>query len=190
MSDIILTEEKVFDLVYKNVGKIANSNALMQSFSGVVGGPATLAVDALAIFTHYEPMINEIRALYGREPLSIKDFFPVASSMLKEIVVDLAVDKVIGSVPVAGIYFNAVSAKALTWRLGMIIAIVSARGSEINRSSFSDVVKLVRNLTPQSDMFKFTKPDYETFKKITLSVNGDSLDAFSDKVQTALQAFE
>lgn len=190
MPEIILAEEKVFDMVYKNVGKAANSNAFMQSLSGLVGAPATLAIDALAIFTHYEPMINDIRTLYGREPVSAKDFTPLAGSLLKEIIVDIAVDKVMGSIPVAGVYFNAISAKALTWRLGMITAILSSRGSEINRDVVSDVVKLVRNLTPQNDMFKFTTPDYETFKKIILSVNGDDLDTFNGKVQTALKAFE
>lgn len=190
MAEILLKEEKVFDMVYKAVNAKANSNAFIQGISGIAGFPATLAVDGLVILTHYEPLINNIRDLYGRSRVSSDNLFPVVGSMLKEIIIDIAVDKVMGNIPVAGIYFNAVAAKALTWRLGMITAIISARGDELSYTNLSEIVKLVRLLTPQSDMFRFTKPDYETFKKITLSVSGDDVPTFNEKVQSALKAFE
>ncbi|MBR6619569.1 MAG: hypothetical protein IKK85_04440 [Clostridia bacterium] len=190
MAKICLDEEKVFDMVYKAVGRKATSNTFIQSISGIVGCPATLFVDGLVIFTHYEPMINDIRDLYGRTRISSKDFSSVASCLFKEILVDIAIDKVMGQIPVAGIYFNAISAQALTWRLGMVTTILSARGDTLNNESVSDVVRLVRCLTQQTDMFKFTKPDYETFKKIVLSVDSNDHFTFNSKVKTALKAFE
>ena len=177
-------------MVYKKVSQKAASNTFIQSISGIVGFPATILVDGLVILTHYEPMINDIRDIYGRTKVSSKDFAPIANNLLKEILVDIAIDKFMGHIPVAGIYFNAISAQALTWRLGMVTAILSARGDRIDSQSVADVVRLVRCLTPQTDMFKFKKPDYETFKKIVLSVDGNDPPTFNNKVQTALKAFE
>ena len=92
MTGILLKEEKVFDMVYNAVK--ANSNAFIQGISGIAVFPTTLAVDVLVIITHYEPMINNIRSLYGRNNVSSDDLFPVIGSILKEIIIDLAVDKV------------------------------------------------------------------------------------------------
>lgn len=190
MAERIIKEQAVFDMVYKMISSKANSNAFIQGISGIAGFPSTLAVDGMVILTHYEPMINDIRALYGRCPITIKHFAPVFKSMFKEILVDVAVDKIMGNVPVAGIYFNAISAKILTWRLGMLFTIISSRGEEFNKTNLSNIIKLIRFITPQTDMFKFTKPDYEMFKKIAFSVSGDEEDIFENKIQTALKAFE
>ncbi len=185
-----MKQEALFDVVWKMVSSKASSNAFIQGISGIAGFPATLAVDAVVILTHYEPMINDIRRIYGRNVLSSAEAKPMLGSLMKEILVDIAVDKVMGQLPVAGIYFNAIAAKALTWRLGMLTAIISARGDEFTKTNLYDVLKLVRYITPQSDMFKFTKPDYDIFKKIVLSVDGNDVTTFEDKIKTALGAFE
>lgn len=189
-NEITDNREGVFDVVYKMINSKANSNAFIQGISGIAGFPATIAVDAAVLFTHYEPMINDIRKLYGRSVLCGKDISPVLSGLFKEILVDIAVDKVLGHVPVAGIYFNAISAKALTWRLGMLVTIISSRGEEFNKTNLSNIIKLIRYITPQTDMFKFTKPDYDMFKKIVFSVSDNEEDIFDNKIQTALKAFE
>ena len=190
MSEALSKDEGVFDVVYKMINSKANSNAFIQGISGIAGFPATIAVDAAVLFTHYEPLINDIRKLYGRSILCGKDISPVLSGMFKEILMDIAVDKVLGHVPVAGIYFNAISAKALTWRLGMLVAIISSRGEEFNKTNLSNIIKLIRYITPQTDMFKFTKPNYDMFKKIAFSVSDNEEDMFENKIQTALKAFE
>lgn len=190
MSKDLMREEQIFDVIYKMINSKANSNAFIQGISGAVGFPLTVAIDATVILTHYEPLINDIRRLYGRKPLDSKNFSSMFGSLFKEILVDIAIDKVMGHVPVAGVYFNAISAKALTWRLGMLITIISSRGEEINKVNLSNIVKLIRYITPQTDMFKFLKPDYEMFKKIVFSVSDNEDKAFEDKIQTALKAFE
>ena len=189
-NEITDNREGVFDVVYKMINSKANSNAFIQGISGIAGFPATIAVDAAVLFTHYEPMINDIRKLYGRSVLCGKDISPVLSGLFKEILLDIAVDKVLGYIPVAGIYFNAISAKALTWRLGMLVTIISSRGEEFTQDNLSNVIKLIRNITPQTDMFKFTKPNYEAFKKIVFSISNDDMTTFEDKLKTALEAFE
>lgn len=190
MSDIVIKEEKIFDMVYKLINSKANSNSFIQGVSGVFGFPATLVVDCAVLQTHYEPMINGIRDLYGRSRITAADASLVFGSLIKEILVDLAVDKFIGNIPVAGIYFNVLSAKALTWRLGMLTAVISSRGEDFTKSNLSDVIKLIRNVTPQTNILKFTKPDYNTFKKIVLSVSDNEVAVFDYKIQTALKAFE
>lgn len=183
-------ENGIYDIVYKTIKSKANSNAFIQSISGMVGFPSTLVVDGVVIFTHYEPMINDIRKLYGRSEISAKELSPMMGSIVKEILLDFAMDKVLGHVPVAGAYFNAVSAKALTWRLGMLTAVISSRGEEFTKANISNTIKLIRYITPINEILKFKKPDYEVFRKIVLSVSGDEECEFDRKIQTALKSFE
>lgn len=185
-----IVQEKIFDTVYKTIENTANSNSFIQAISGLAGFPTTIAIDGVVIFTHYEPLINEIRAFYGRTKLDKTTVMPVIKSLLKEIFLDIAVDKFLGQVPVAGVYFNAICAKALTWRLGMLFTIVSSRGEEINYDNLSDVIKLVRAVNPQADMFKFIRPDYDIFKKIVLSVDGNDFNVYDEKIKKALAAFD
>lgn len=190
MSEILINEETVFDMVYKMIKTKANSNAFIQGICGITGFPSTLAIDGIVILTHYEPLLNDIRALYGRTPITIKDSAPIFNSMFKEIMVDLAVDKIMGNVPIAGVYFNAISAKNLTWRLGMLVVIASRRGNDFNKNILFDLIKLIRYITPQTNIFKFIKPDYEMFKKIVVSVSDNEPETFESKIRMALSAFE
>jgi len=183
-------DEGTFSVVYKLINSKANSNAFIQGVSGIAGFPATVAVDGIVIFTHYEPMINDIRKVYGRREISAKDLAPMMGSFIKEILADVAVDKFLGHIPVAGAYFNAVAAKALTWRLGMLVTIISSRGEEFNKENISSVIKLIRYVTPLNELLKLKKPDYDVFKRIATSVSGNEISEFDNKVQTALKAFE
>lgn len=185
-----ISQEQLYDMSYTLIKKKANSNSFIQGISGIAGFPTTIAVDGIVIFSHYAPMINEIRALYGYAPFTSNALSPILKSIGKEILFDITVDKFLGQVPVAGIYFNAICAKALTWRLGMLFTIVSSRDEEINCESLSKVVKLIRNLTPQSDIFKFEKPDYNMFKKLVLSVCDDDFITYDRKIEQAMNAFD
>ncbi len=184
------SNDGTFSLVYKMIKSKANSNAFIQGVTGFAGFPATLVVDGIVIFTHYEPLINDIRKVYGRNKISAKDLSPMMSSLVKDLLLDIAVDKVLGHIPVAGAYFNAVSAKALTWRFGMLVAIISSRGEEFNRENISSVIKLIRYITPLNELLKFKKPDYDVFKRIATSVSGIEMSEFDNKIRTALSAFE
>ena len=183
-------EEAAVRTVYKMIHSRASSNAFIQGVSGIGGFPSTLAIDAVVLLTHYEPMINEIRSIYGRSRLTAKDFAAATGGLYKELLVDLMTDKLLGNVPVLGVYFNAISAKALTWRLGMVAAVLSSRGEEFNRRNVADVIKLISYATAQRNMFRFRKPDYEFFRKIVLSVSDNDVTTFEDKLARAISAFE
>lgn len=183
-------EEAILKSIYKMIKGKANSNAFIQGVTGITGFPSNLVVDGIAIFTHYKPLINDIRKLYGRSEISAKELSPMMGSLVKELLFDVVADKVLGSVPVAGVYFNAVSAKALTWRLGMLVTVLSSRGEEFNKENISSVIKLIRYVTPINELLKLKKPDYDVFKRISSSVRDMEASEFENKVQTALKAFE
>ena len=164
-------DEAIFKVIYRMINGKANSNAFIQGVTGITGFPSTLVVDGIVILTHYEPLINDIRKLYGREEISVKDMSPMMGSIIKEILLDIVTDKFLGHVPVVGAYFNAVSAKALTWRLGMLITIISSRGEDLTKDNISSVIKLVRYITPLNKLLKLKKPDYEVFKKVVISAD-------------------
>ncbi|MBR3975734.1 MAG: hypothetical protein IKJ88_07745 [Clostridia bacterium] len=184
-------QELIYRDAYKKIEKKANSNAIFQGIGGIAGVFGKAVVDAAVLITHYEPLINDIRKLYGRSSLSIKELSPVFGSLFKELLVDIAMDKLVGAaIPVAGVYVNFISARILTWRIGLVALILSARGEDFSRINVVDVTKLVRLLTPQPNKLKFTKPDYGTIKKVVCSVSDNETDVFVDKIQAALKVFE
>lgn len=175
---------------YRIISSYANSNIALQGLSGVFGFPVTILADGAVIFTHYTPMIDELRELYGRRPVERDAMTAIVRQISNEILFDLVVDKVMGQVPLAGIYFNVICAKAMTWRLGMLFAILSSRGEEINIEHVKEVMELIRWLSPQTDVFRFRKPEYKVYEKVLDSVYNNPEELFRDKVHEALRAFE
>ena len=71
---------------------------------------------------------------------------PILKEILPEIFVDLALDKFAGQIPIIGIYFNAICAKTMTWRLGMLFTFLSSRTSEVPINSVAKALKLMRHM--------------------------------------------
>lgn len=187
MENNYTSKDNILDTYYI-INDCANSNIGIQALSGLIGFPVALAIDATIIFTHYAPMINNIRRLYCLEPFSKDYLVGVIKNISSEILFDFMFDKLAGQIPVVGIYFNAICAKAFTWRLGILFAILS-RTNESSEDDIKNIARLIRNMFPQKDIFKFTKPDYQIFKKILLSAE-DTEFLFKDRVADALKAFE
>ena len=185
-----MTDNEFIGKAYTLIESKASSNVLIQGVSGLLGFPWTLAVDGAVIFTHYGPMLNGIRSLFGRSAISDDDLNSIIGGITKEILFDIVTDKVLGQIPLLGVYFNAICAKTMTWRLGILFSMLSARGDTIDKDSVGDAMKLIRLVFPQQDAFKFTQPDYQTFEKIVSSVEDNTQSEFSDKIQTALSVFE
>ena len=181
------TEEKA-NAAYHEISKKANSNQWLQGLSGVLGFPFTTAADVGVMFTHYGPMFNNIRAIYGHSDVSIKTAGVLTKNIAHELVIDFVADKVMGNIPLVGIYFNAVCAKALSWRLGVLFAMLSARGEEIDQEIVADAVYVIRKIFPKS-AFGFDPPDRMEFIKIIASSTDKSEAEFTDKIQKAKAIF-
>lgn len=176
---------------YNIINNTANSNSVIQGLSGLVGFPATIIADGAIIFTHYAPMLNNIRMLYNREPLSAEALSPVLKNITSEILFDVVVDKIAGHIPIIGIYFNAICAKALTWRLGILFSILSCLGEDVtDMEMLKNIIELIRNVFPQKDIFKFVRPEYGIYKKIMYSIDDNDPELFMDRVKEALKAFD
>ena len=176
-----------------NCGKLinskANSNSTIQGLSGIVGFPWTLGVDAAVIPTIYVPMWNEIRTLYGHNKLPANDMIPILKNILPEIFADIALDKFAGQIPIIGVYFNAICAKTMTWRLGMLFTFLSSRTSDIPINSVGKAMRLVRHIFPQNQMFKFQTPDRNKFMKLINTNENLSINEFDKKIDEALKIF-
>lgn len=173
---------------YQAISETAGSNTFMQGLSGLFGFPWTLITDVGVLFTHYGPMINKLRGIYGRNPVDSK-LKDVLVNVKEEVLFDIVVDKVLGNIPLLGVYFNAICAKAMTWRIGMLFSIMSSRGEEIDAERAADVMKLVRLLSPQNSVFKFQQPSYAEYEKILVSVYNNDADVFGSKIERALDIF-
>ena len=101
-------------MVYELIQEKTTSNEVMQGLSSVLGFPFTLVVDAGVIITHYSPMLNEIRNIYGRAPVSAEVVGPILNSCKSEVLSDLILDKLIGQIPMIGIAANIMCAKTMT----------------------------------------------------------------------------
>jgi uncharacterized protein (DUF697 family) len=175
---------------YTLIDNKAGSNTLIQGLTGLVGFPFTLIADGAVIFTHYGKMLNEVRSLYGRSPVSEEVVIPIVKGISSEILFDIVADKFLGQVPILGIYFNAICAKAMTWRLGVLFTMLASRGEEIDENRAKETAKLIRNVFPQNDTFKFKQPSYATFEKLVVSVFENTVEEYNSKIDKALGAFD
>ena len=55
--------------------------------------------DGAVIFTHYGTMLNEIRSLYGRTPVSETIVGGIVKGISNELIFDIVADKFLGNVP-------------------------------------------------------------------------------------------
>ena len=175
---------------YEIINDKASSNIVIQGLSGVLGFPFTLLADGAVIFTHYGTMLNEIRSLYGRTPVSEAVVSSIVKGISSELIFDIVADKFLGQMPLVGIYFNAICAKTMTWRLGILFTMLSARGEAIDKYAVEDTTKLIRLVFPQTDAFRFQQPTYPTFEKLVLSVTNNTIEQFNDKITKALDVFD
>ena len=178
------------NLAYNIVSNKATANAVIQGLSGILGFPFTLGVDVAVIPTIYGPLLNALRHLYGHPDTpdgTVKKLMP---QILPEVFADMALDKFLGNIPLVGTYFNAICAKAFTWRLGTLFAMLSSRGPDIPTDSISEAMVLIRGCFPQGDMFSFTTPDEPTFVKLVTAVQSVSHTEFRRKVKSAVSALE
>ena len=187
---MINTDETLARKAYELINDRASSNILIQGLTGLMGFPFTLIADGAVIFTHYGTMLNEIRSMYGRTPVSESVVGSIVKGISSELLFDVIADKVLGQVPLVGIYFNAICAKTMTWRLGILFTMLSARGEAIDDNTVADTTKLIRLVFPQSDAFSFKQPTYQTFLKMITSVAGNSMEKFNEKISNALKAFD
>lgn len=144
------------------------TNTVVQGLSGFFGGMTTWIADVGVIAVIYAPMISKIRIIYGRKPIPESVLPDMLKNIGKEILYDILFDKILGNIPLIGIYFNAICARNLTWRLGILFCMLSVRGEDIDSSSITDSVKVIRKNFPQKSMFGFNKPKYDDFKNLVL----------------------
>ncbi len=175
---------------YQIINGKASSNVTIQGLSGILGFPFTLIADGAVVFTHYGAMLNEIRSLYGRNPVNEDVVTPIIKGISSEILFDIVADKILGQVPIVGIYFNVICAKAMTWRLGILFSMLASRGEEIDGKRVKEATQLIRKVFPQESTFKFKQPNYETFEKLVVSVYENTMDEFNSKIDRALSAFD
>lgn len=179
-------EAKVYDIIEKK----ATSNITMQGITGLLGFPYTLIGDAAVFATHYAPMLNEIRAIYGLPKADSGALKTIIAGSKSEMLIDLVVDKFIGNIPLFGLPANIVCAKAMTWRLGILFGMLSARGDEITPDNVQNAVYLIRKLFPQSSSLMFKKPSAEVVYKLLDKVEGMETDDFDEKMKNALAALD
>lgn len=176
------TNARVYDIISSKAG----SNTAMQGLSGLMGFPFTAIMDITVFFTHYGPMLNDIRAVYGRPPVEKEALGHIIKGCKQELLADLVLDKFIGNIPLLGLPANMICAKAMTWRLGLLFGMLSARGEEISANSVSLAVRLIRTLFPQKDSLLFRKPAAATVEKLLNSVKETSIETFDSKVNRLL----
>lgn len=172
--------------VYDIINSKAGSNTAMQGLSGLMGFPFTAIMDVTVFFTHYGPMLNDIRAVYDRAPIDKDDLVHIIKGCKQELLTDIVLDKFIGNIPLLGLLANMICAKAMTWRLGILFGMLSARGEDISSDSVLLAVRLIRTLFPQKDSLLFRKPPAVTVEKLLNSVGETTIETFDNKVSRLL----
>ena len=182
--------EYLAESAYKVINKKATSNAFIQGVTGIWGFPFNIAVDSVTLFTHYRDMLGKIRSIYGMGNVDDHIASGIMLGMTRELLFDIAFDKALGCVPVLGIYCNFMCAKALTWRLGMVFTILSARGENINIFSVRRAIKIIRLAFPCEKIYQLKKPDYYLFERIVLRSESFSEEEFEQKIDDTIEYYE
>ncbi|WP_461205051.1 hypothetical protein [Clostridium sp. DL1XJH146] len=180
--------QKMIMKAYNEIEDKEKKNSITQGLSGALGFPFTLGADVGVIAALYAPMFSNIRRTFGRTSNQNDKIVPLISNITSEILFDLVADKVLGNIAIIGIYFNAICARAMTWRLGILFTMLAARGEDINEKHIKDAVKLIRLTFPQKKAFRFTKPDYYTFKKLISEFHDISETEFSKKISSDISS--
>ncbi len=175
--------EKIEDVIYQYINKKATSNIFLQGISGLLGWPWTAAVDVGVLFTHYGPMLNQIRLLYGRSSMSSDAVKPIIQGCYKEIISDIVLDKLIGQIPIIGFAPNLICAKALTWRLGILFAMLSSRGESVDVENVEKATKLIREVFPQQSSLRFEKPSRNDLRILLKKVANIDVKSFNETME-------
>lgn len=171
---------------YQLIEQKANSSMLVEGLSGIGGFPWTVIADGAIIFTHYQPMVSEIRHIFDRSDISVDDYIKAVKALKSDILMDFALDQICGQIPILGIYFNLICAKAMTWRIGLVLAIASSRGEELCFENLHDAMKLSCQLAPRNGISKLAQPAYEDFEKIINSVADQPVWVYSEMLSRAI----
>jgi hypothetical protein len=183
-----MQQPKKSEAAYNLIARSANENATIQGACGLFGTVFSIGADVFAI-AKYSAMWNNIRVLYGHDEFEINQVKSIIPKIGKEIISDIVFDKVLGYVPVIGIATNIMCAKSMSWRLGILFAMLSSRGSDMPEDSIIKAVKLIREMYPQRDMFSFTTPDKISVIRMIENISNNSVEEFDQKVCKALAAF-
>jgi hypothetical protein len=175
--------------VYDRTRTLATGNLIAQGTSGLFGFAANLLVDAAAI-PFYAQLWSDIRSIYGKGEITAEATKAYLKPNLGFLAQDLLWDKVVGSIPIIGVPFNIVFAKALTWRLGAWFGLLSAIAGEDDSEALTRAtLQLTREVFPSSrSVFDFAAPDRDVFVSFLASVDGLSTDEVRDRTERALQA--
>lgn len=172
---------------YRMIQSKADDNTTAQSLSGIFGWPLTIAADIAVIPLIYVPLWDKIRELYERSHIEPDTTSKIIGGIVNEIFVDIALDKIMGNIPLLGIYFNAICAKKMTWRLGILFTMLAARGDTIDTEIVKESMVLIRRVFPQQDMFKFATPSREAFLKLISGISDISQEDYNNKVMGLLE---
>lgn len=182
--------ESIIKRAYDEIEDKETKNTISQGLSGVLGFPFTLGVDVGVIAVIYAPMFNNIRRFFGRTSNQEDILLELIKNISSEVLFDLVVDKFLGNIALIGIYFNAICARTMTWRLGILFAMLSARGEDIDPNKVHDAVKLIRLAFPQKSVFGFKKPGYSEFKKLVSEFCDISQSEFTERISKKIKTLE
>lgn len=171
---------------YKIIQKKSEDNTVAQSLSGIFGWPITIGTDIAVIPMIYVPLWDRLRELYSRSNVAQDAATNIIKGIISEIFIDIAFDKFMGNIPLVGIYFNAICAKTMTWRLGTLFTMLAARGEEVEGMDVKETMALIRKVFPQSDMFKFVTPEKEKYLKLVSGVTNLNQEDYNRKVDKML----
>jgi hypothetical protein len=114
----------------------------------------------------YTPLCNDLRHLYGHPNISETAVKKILLQLLPEVLTNLTMDSVLGSIPIIGIYFSAMYGKALTWWVGSLFTFLSSRGLEIPEGSVHDAMALIRQTCPPRKVYRFGSPNRNAFVRL------------------------
>lgn len=176
------------ELVYSLIQSKAGSDQFMKGLSAIAGFPFTLLTDAGTVFSLYTPMLEQIRAVYGRSSPPPG----VARSLLEvdqcECLSDLAANIIFRQIPLIGMPVGVVYAKVMTWRLGILFAMLAAKGDDFTTENAKNALHVIHALFLRKGEAVFLTPSEDAVKKLLKEVQDCGTQDFDAKCVKILGA--
>lgn len=94
-----------------------------------------------------------MRDFFGYRRFESNVIEQLVKSIITELMSDVIGDKVFGSIPIIGAFFNYRCAKLMTWRIGILFTIVNSQGEKYNQDILNEAANLTRKAFPNENTY-------------------------------------
>ena len=149
------------------------------------------AQDVIQFNAYLQRMFHDIRLIFQRSEKEESELLNIITAVGSEVLFEYTKT---GRIKPDGTLNNSDSSafalQCFSWRLGILISLLSAQGNEYSAECLIPTARLIRFFFPQSSTSSFNIPEYNTFETIIIKIADCGEAEFLRKIKNALFEFD